>query len=286
MNLRKQIRYDLNFGILHETKRFLVAMALFFSLCAYYALRYAPSLPISATTLGNLMLTILSGQPAYDPNSFEPFRFPAAWMLLFVLLLYFVLNYPFDDLHGFGKQLLINSGNRMSWWLSKTIWTIALVTVYWLLLWLVAVIYCLATGTPLSLSIDANLLRELAIQQTQFTPYQVLDITSLTAQLTLIPWFAAISIALVQLSLSLVLTPPFAFVISIAQLLAASYYTSPFLLGNYAMAVRSARVIDGGISTWQAAIILPIVSILATILGLIRFGRYDILKRGRSETSF
>lgn len=141
------VRCDLNNGILKKWKFYLFTGA-FFSILAIFAyfdfdaaLRMTPS-PITADiTVGDYLCFLFGGTSAGNlpielidknniVNSMFKFSFPSIWILIYLILLLLTLEYPYEDLMGFGKNIIILSNKIQYWWISKCIWIAASVFVY------------------------------------------------------------------------------------------------------------------------------------------------------------
>lgn len=118
------VRCDLNNGILKKWKFYLFTGA-FFSILAIFAyfdfdaaLRMTPS-PITADiTVGDYLCFLFGGTSAGNlpielidknniVNSMFKFSFPSIWILIYLILLLLTLEYPYEDLMGFGKNIII-----------------------------------------------------------------------------------------------------------------------------------------------------------------------------------
>lgn len=105
----------------------------------------------------------------------------------------------------------------------------------------------------------------------------------LTLQLTVLPWLTAVALSQLQLCLSLWMQPVLGWVVSIVVLLSSAYYATPFLLGNYAMAMRDQQVLAGGVDGRTGIAYCLGVVLLSVLAGLISFKHTDILgKEGKS----
>ncbi len=72
--------------------------------------------------------------------------------------LYATLRYPLQSLSNGGEKLLIAGGNRWSWWLAKVAWTVAQALLYCVIAALIAAVFCLLSGGPLSLDTSPELM--------------------------------------------------------------------------------------------------------------------------------
>ena len=111
----KLLRYDCKVGIIYHYKKLIAVLVLF--VCVYLdcfmQFRSYATLDTPFTvenTLGNTLLYIFAGIQEYDPQIDTQFIFPAVWMLLYLVLAYFTLYYPYNDLEESGQNILLRSG--------------------------------------------------------------------------------------------------------------------------------------------------------------------------------
>ncbi len=274
----KLIRYDLKVGFSTTYKRYLMAAALFIVIFISFQLLLHPFHPaahnIPEGNLGSLLLYAFGGMEEYIPSPGEPFRFPAFWMLLYLLLSYITLYYPFNDLEEFGQHLLIRSGGRKLWWLSKCIWNLSSVVCFFLLAWLIFAVGCLVTGTSLSLELSTKVTGMLQINPEKYAQFPA----SLTLQIFLLPLLVMAALNLFQMTLSLFIKPFYSFIATAAVLITSAYYLSPFLIGNYAMPLRSDQLVGNGVGLAAGIFFAAILALLSVVAGGVAFQRRDILK--------
>ena len=80
-----------------------------------------------------------------------------------------------------------------------------------------------------------------------------------------------------QMLLCLVVRPIISYVVSIVLFIASVYYLSPSLLGNYAMALRSNKIVSNGVSQMAGVGICFILILAGIVLGSMIFTKYNIL---------
>lgn len=83
----------------------------------------------------------------------------------------------------------------------------------------------------------------------------------------------------IQLVLAFATTPLLGFSVTVAQLLVASFFLNPWLLGNYLMLARSNLVIANGVAVNNGALLSLAIIIASIVLGGHLFARRDILGR-------
>lgn len=227
-------------------------------------------------TWGTYILFLFQGMDEYIPSPETPFVFPAMWLLLFLGSSYLTLSYPLNDLTGIGQQVLMRSGGRKNWWLSKCFWNFLSTFLYFGLIILTVTLFCVALGIPLSNSLDVEISRMLL---------ESYDIPSLAGGtfflwIILFPLLVSLLLNLIQMTVGLALSMVWGFAASAVTLLVSAYWMKPWMVGNFAMFRRSKLFLQYGGMDATAGIILIAIGVGATlIIGTWYFERYDILNR-------
>lgn len=274
MKFIKFFRFDFRYGILKICWRYL-ALALLTALGFFESQAALRSLGYSNASLGDYMLCISGGIKEYIPLPGEVFRVPYLWLIHHLLLLYLTLNYMPRDLKGFGQQTIFRAGSRSAWWLSKCAWQILSVCLGYALEWAMLLVLSVCTGVRVSLAVSPFIMDFI-----DFGP-NLLPSPNLNMWifLTVLPLLFPISLGLLQMSLCLWLKPALSYLIPVSLCIASSYTIHPLLPGNYAMALRSSRVISNGVHAGTGLILLICLSLLSVIAGLVRFQKTNILGR-------
>lgn len=282
MKYIKLLKFDIQNGILKKITLFITPVIISLISCLDLANKitvmnregFHPSK--FQASFSNYIAYLYGGMAEYVPDPNNPFIFPVRWLVVFLLILFLTLNYPYDDMQSFGQQILIRTKGRSLWWLAKCGWNICCTLVYHFIIYLTTLIFCLATNADVISGIDSNLLNVVfsTNRATQVPGNKVLPFSIL-----LLPIAMSIGITLLQMVLSLFIKPIFSFLVLSLLMLSSAYFMSPFWIGNYAMLVRYDLMHTRGVHI-TAGIITSIVLIcLAFIVGLIRFRYYDILNR-------
>lgn len=224
----------------------------------------------------DFFLYVYGGMKEYIPSPTNLFRFPIVWILWFVFLLFSTLNYPYNDLQSFGQQILVRTKGRFLWWVSKCGWNVLASGVFHGIIALAGLLLCLQTGVRLSGGVNTQLLQvNFQIDSEQLVSKAV----SLPLFVFLLPLLLSAGLNLLQMTLSLFLKPLFSFLAMAVLLVSSAYLLSPLVVGNYAMLVRSDRVISNGVSP-AVGLAVSIALIAGSFLvGIVRFRYYDILNR-------
>ncbi|MCI8669017.1 MAG: hypothetical protein HFI34_05790 [Lachnospiraceae bacterium] len=219
------------------------------------------------------MMYIYGGMDKYVPESGNYFIFPIRWMVVFLMISFITLSYPYKDMQGFGRQILIRTRGRTIWWLSKCIWNIFSVLIYHSVIFGIAALFGIAVGSGITGKINKDL---------QYEVFQIAGDSLLSDDMSwpfviiLLPVLISLSINLLQMTLSLFIKPIFSFLIAAFLMISSAYFTSPYLIGNYAMSMRYDMVIEDGVSVTAGLVVAFVLMILSVGTGMIRFRRYDI----------
>ena len=282
MKFIKFFHLDFRRGMHTVWRLYLCGTVLFSLLCLDFWNRsriFLELYPGTSRSLGDLALYIFGGMKKFIPTPGAVFPFPTVWLLVMALACFSSLWYPLNDLYGFGKTLLTACQSRKRWYLAKAVWCGVTVSLYFLLGWAVLLCGCLAMGGKFTWTISPYMMELMEITDVAST----VEEWRLTLQLTVLPWLVAVTLSQLQLCLSLWMQPVLGWVISIVVLLSSAYYASPFLLGNYAMALRDQQVLSGGVDCWVGAAYCLVLLLLSVLTGLVSFRHTDILgKEGKS----
>lgn len=277
MKLFKFLHYDFRYGFEQNWLKLVGLVMLALISCIDFYLRKEAAYflfgEIPFGTWADYLFYLWGGIKEYIPSPENSFLFPARWLLLYLLLCYSTLHFPYHDLVSLGGQFLPRGGSRLLWWVSKIIWNIGMTVVSWGLLLLTPLLFCWIAKEPISSSITPEFINQLMEGAASFDTFS----PKLSTLLIVFPLLFAISISLLQMMLSLFLKPLFSFSIIAVILLASTYLVTPFLPGNYAMIVRSAYVVKHGMSAQGGIWVMMIMSVAAILIACIRFKRYDIL---------
>lgn len=278
MKFIKYLLFDLKQGILYNKLLLITPVAiavitfLDFSMKANRFLN--DGMIKEAVSYGDYWFYLYGGMKKYIPTPGDPFLFPVVWIVIFLILPFILLNYPFQDLYGIGQQIIVRSGRRTIWWLSKCGWNILGTLIYHFLIQVTGGVLFYIFHKDLSNKIHMDFVKLAfnAEQQEIWMRY------SLPFMVIILPVIVSAAINLLQMTFSLFIKPVFGFFTVAAVLLSSAYLLSPALIGNYAMAYRCSWMLKEGVSAASGLILSIILLFLAAFLGLIKFYIYDILE--------
>ncbi|MCD8127744.1 MAG: hypothetical protein LUD82_10000 [Clostridiales bacterium] len=231
----------------------------------------------SSNTLGMVLFFLMGGTlPAQSLSAGEVLEIPVLWLLFQTGCLVFTMGYPIGDLERSGTQILLRSGGRIRWWLSKCVWNVLSTILYNLALYVVLAVYCLVASIPLSLSVSGDYAYEILPSfDTQIQAFYGSGV--MLVQLIVVPVLMMSALNLFQMLLSFALNQILGFVISVAWLVWSIFQISPLAIGNYGLMQRSSLFYSQGISFLWGTPLLCLVGLLCMGLGCAILKRKNIL---------
>lgn len=269
----KLLKYDFANGTVKQYKKYIFSFVFFLSVGLFFRFSRLSSVSLN---FGDYVLNVFAGMEKYVPSALEQFKLPIIWICFYLFSCFTVLYYPYNDISDFGKSVLINSGKRSCWFLSKCTWTVISVFIYFLLFMLSQFIICLIFGDSLSSDITHN--EAFLYFSVTLMDNEVLQ-THIPLLLFVLPVLVNSAICLLQLTLSLVIKPSYSYMVSAAVFVISVYYADPFVIGNYAMAMRTYETAGLNITPVGGIAYCLILSVVSVIVGIIIFNRYDILNK-------
>ncbi|MDR0515255.1 MAG: hypothetical protein LBG81_08890 [Coriobacteriaceae bacterium] len=278
MSLYRILAFDLRNGVARHWRRY-AAIAAFFclSVLALFAARKAyldvyPS-SVGPFTLGDCVVGAFSGMKEYVFDPRNPFDFPALWLLTFLLAAYLTLHYPYRDLLGVGRHLVVAAQSRVGWWYAKCLWVLASVGLFYAVCGAVLCLALLLDGGAFTLDVSPRTPGVLA-----FGHAVLGQPGGIWPLLVLLP-LATVALCLLQLFLSLVIKPLPSYLCTVSLLFLSSYFKTPFLLGNYLMAARSEVFITGGMGFAAGAVLAGALIIVSVVAGRAWVQQMDIIEK-------
>ncbi|MEG1426298.1 MAG: hypothetical protein RSC76_01280 [Oscillospiraceae bacterium] len=276
-------RLDLKCGLLSQWKKYILAILFFFTCSVIFILQWknqqrAMGYALGVTpSLGDFLLFFFGGCDKYVFTPGRPFLFPAQWILLILFSAYLNLQYASDNLYGVGVHALIHSKSRGLWWLSKSVCVAVGMIIYFLFGILTTVVACFVLGGTPSLEIHPS------VMQTLLEIFSMQMRNPLGDMLITYLLVCTVVLALCQLQifLSILVNPMVSFMIIAAILLLSAYFVTPFLIGNFAMPVRSGQFLMEGLNPAAGFIFAAGIFVVSLLGGWAYCRHMDIL--GKDE---
>lgn len=269
--------YDIKCGFLKESKKYIVAVVLF----AVIGFEFLNSYGDVDLTVADYFFYALFGMEEYVPSPGNKFRFPALWIALILYSSYITLSYPFNDLNGYGKSVLLQCRDKRIWYLSKCLWVIISTLLYFFIGFIVLSVFAVLNGaeicTDVNSSVVIRLIPFLTAEENLF--YNDALFYKVSAVHFFLPVLVCIMNNLFQLMLSVFIKPFFSFIFTVSYSIACAYYLDEIMLGNYAMIGRSNDFISNGVDFRFGFIVVLCLIAFSVFAGTVSFFKKDILNR-------
>ncbi len=227
--------------------------------------------------VGDYFVYCMAGIEPFQRATGQEFQFPIPWLLFWGCAFLGTLSYPRRDLTSYGQQILIRMDRRALWWISKCIWIVVNSLLALLVHALVILLFALANGIPFHFENQPELTLSLFTNYYELAPTLNLSKIQVIGLTLLLPLAFLISVALLQLLLSLVIPPMFAFFVTLSVLIVSAFVNSPFLIGNYAMVLRSSSLIVDGVVLAHGFLIFAALAAVVFFTGLYAIKHINIL---------
>ena len=159
--------------------------------------------------------------------------------------------------------------SKKKWWLSKCIWNVCSVALLYILLYAGCCIVSLMYNGTMGFNGEIFL-------KLNGVAYDSVDIKSVILFLIFMPMLTSIALSLLQMCMSIVISPVISLMSIMVIDILSCYFTTPFLAGNYSMLLRSAIYKADGISLSTALAGNIIIIAVAVVLGMLLFDRSDL----------
>lgn len=227
------LKRDVQEGIMRRWKLYLFALIVFlFSNIAF--LLSVKSLDIvDRCCTADYILNAFIGNEPFDLSSRTMIDFPITWFTFYSLLIFIIGFYIVDDLKKNATVFLLRIASRRLWWLSKLVWCIFTVVLYYLIFLFACIVISFVFG-EVSFSPNKD------IAQTVFA-FDASNVTSIDFLITgILPsLFVSIAIAIFEILLCLIVKPVYSYVVVLCYLVGNIFACKEFLILNYSMFIRS-----------------------------------------------
>ncbi len=206
----------------------------------------------------------------FSPNHY--FEIPIYWFAFQIGIAYIVAYYPEKDFKNYGKVVFPATGSKITWWISKCIWVVFNVILYFAVLLLAVMAVAKLHGAAMTWEFSEEIMAAYFGGNMQYLFAQDAWLLSI-----FLPCLMTVALALVQMILSFVLTPVVSFALSCSVYIFSAYYTEWFLPGNYTMWMRSSYLNAEGINPESGIVIAVILIVSSVFAGCVYFDRCDII---------
>lgn len=271
MSWHKLLSHDLRCGLLRPSYLLTVIVPLISTLSYWSLCGYAKK----GGSWLEFFFYLFRGQRYVPIDPLNPIQIPLPmdWLLAVGFCLFLNLHYFLYDLTLNGQQLMIRSGSRVRWFLSKCVWNLASCFLYFCILGVSGVIITCLVGGPLSLRADPYMIAGFLdlFSQPKLSVFQ-----SIAAGF-LLPFLSVAALSILEMTLSMIIKPILALILCTGLLVLSVLNNSGWILGTGAMTVRNQWVSQEGVSAAAVAAATVGTILMCISLGAVFFHRMDIL---------
>lgn len=279
MRMFRTVLLDITLGLKQAKLKYIFGFSVTLFCCAIMSIQMQRHTTLSgesafAVTYFDCVLYNLRGMKMYSPNLDGEYVIPMVWLIYQVLVALIVGDYPYRSLQGIGNNILINCGSRKKWMISKYIYAVVSVVLFYAVAFFAMFLYSVFSGAELSL-LPSKLFSYVFfdLNTEKVVLYELVICTFL------MPIFTSSVISIMQTTLSFIIKPYVSFIFVSVYALVCTFKTSPMLIGNASMIIRSRFFITDGLMIEECAFWLLIYAAVFLVLGLIIISRKNILKR-------
>lgn len=265
------VRYDLRNGIFNG-KRWL--LPIFFWIIAICFIRLYLDFHDNLT-FGSCLFIALAGCEPVDIGQ-KSFTLPILWVFLQMGYMFFTIEYPTRDMNNFGQQMMIRSEGKQQWLLSKMLWLLTSVVMYWGIGWLLIMLFCVINRLPVSLCIDGELPPSVLPSCDKYV--EIYDASKTLIPLMIAPVIASFAVVIIQMMFAVIANEILAASVSIFFIIWSACIKTPIALGNYAMMERCDIFCSNGLSFKKGLLLIVFIAICIIKLTLFLFSKKDILE--------
>lgn len=276
-NFKLQVKYDFFKGTVAGWRQYIVSALLFIFICIIFKMEAGKILKITGidtVQLGDYILFTFRGMGVFAGSAIELQDKLPQWFLINIYLSIIIGYFPLRDLNEAGIQVLIRTKSREQWWLSKCLWVIFSVVMYYAIgIIIIAIFAVFSGGIKLTLSGELNFILQ-GVQVSNITAEKLIFIG------VLIPIVASITLSLIQLLISLYTNSIIGNMVIIVVLGLTPFISSPIYISNYLMILRSSSFVgNSGVQCTTAVIVCILFSVIIVIIGNYKVKKIDIFSK-------
>lgn len=203
---------------------------------------------------------------------------PVNWFLIHIYVTYLIGSYCYDDLSKDSAHVIVRMGNRRDIWISKIIWMIATVIVFYLILLAIILVFSMAMfETSFGWS---NLSNETILSTIQ-SNYSSIQFILLTISIYIL---ASITMSILQMLISFILKPNYIYLINISVLV-ISLYLKQFVLPIQGSLILRQNIFDSmyPINPVNTIVYNLVVFISIFIIGSVYIRKFDMLVSQKTD---
>lgn len=284
MKMGKEILHllhrDMVLGLFSIRYRWIAAMVVYililvFSLYQLIVFSEVEGIDHSTLTYTDLLFAIFKGCDYQIINNTN-LEFPFSWLIIQLIGPFIIGGYVRDDLFDHSSFLLVRTKHRFSLWMSKLLFSIAIVIltfIFFIMIAFIASIIFLSSSSVWSEYGESTIT---SLMSTNMTPF------AFTIKMMLLPFLIAILTTILHAVLTVFIRPVYALLVILSLLVLSVYSTNRFLPGSYSMILRHQLLDPIRGFSWNVFIFyVLVIFIIAVTFGYLQFKKMDIFSKGK-----
>lgn len=259
-------------GIVSRKGRFILPFVVSFFLCVTFVRQFHSyssfhNADVQLSFIECLMY-FFRGMEKFDPSDDTFLNLPITYVYLNLYLAYLIGDYLVKDIKGFGIYMLLNTGSRSKWWISKCLWNLITVCIFY-----TSIILGTMAGWLLTTKGKGGFWNIDRFASGYILNNNTVEVSSKTvAEFFACVLLISISFSIMQMMLSVFIKPVGSFFSIAVITVVSAYYCAWFLPGNYMMLLRINELHN--INSYIMSVIIIIASFF---IGLIYFRKRDLI---------
>jgi hypothetical protein len=145
MNVSRFIKDDIKRSLIHNRYRIILCVFIVFGLMAAFYKHIGVINSVRDNKIQpsvcDYILYMTRGICRVTEENITRLEIPYVWISLCIMCGLMVLDYMYSDMRGMGKNVLVYSKKKSLWWISKCITSVAAVTLVYVIIWLMSVMF-------------------------------------------------------------------------------------------------------------------------------------------------
>lgn len=203
---------------------------------------------------------------------------PVNWILIHIYITYLIGSYCYDDLSEDSAHVIVRMGYRRDIWISKVIWMIATVIVFYLILLAITFVFSM---TMFEISFEWSKFSNESILGTIQSNYSGIQFALLTISIYVL---SSITMSILQMLISFILKPTYIYLINIS-ILVISLYLKQFVIPIQGSLILRQNIFDTiyPINPVNTIVYNLIIFISIFIIGSIYIRKFDMLVSQKTD---
>lgn len=277
IKFNKLIKRDLIFGFENNKYKF-IGVAIFFTVVIWMNIvnlqSQAFELGINSKDINfiDLFFSLFKG---IDYNIFP---LPINWIFIHIYITYLIGSYCYDDLSEDSAHMVVKMGNRKYIWISKTIWMISTIIIFYVIILSIMFLFSMVT---FDLSFEYSNFSKQSILSNVQNNYSSMQFMLLTIVIYML---SSITMSILQMLISFIFKPTYIYIVNIFILI-ISLYLQKFTIPIQGSLILRQNIFDSMNNMNPVNTILYdlVAFILIFIIGSVYIKRFDMLVSQKTD---